>query len=44
MERVSDLVKEGMVVPVKIIKVDTERGKLSLSIKEANKDFFKPKN
>ena len=43
-ERVSDLVKEGMVVPVKIIKVDTERGKLSLSIKEANKDFFKPKN
>ena len=39
--QVSDLLKEGMIVPVKIIKVDAERGKLSLSIKEADKDFFK---
>jgi polyribonucleotide nucleotidyltransferase len=39
--QVSDLLKEGMIVPVKIIKVDVERGKLSLSIKEADKDFFK---
>jgi polyribonucleotide nucleotidyltransferase len=40
-ERVSDLVKEGMIVPVKIINIDNERGKIGLSIKEANKDFFK---
>lgn len=40
-ERVSDIIKEGMIVPVKIIKVDTERGKLSLSIKEADANFFK---
>ncbi len=39
-ERVSDLVKEGMIVPVKIINIDAERGKIGLSIKEANKDFF----
>jgi polyribonucleotide nucleotidyltransferase len=42
-ERVSDILKEGMIVPVKVIKIDAERGKISLSIKEANKDFFKPK-
>ena len=41
--QVSDLIKEGMIVPVKVIKIDAERGKLSLSIKEADKDFFKPK-
>ncbi|MFA6392798.1 MAG: polyribonucleotide nucleotidyltransferase [Candidatus Paceibacterota bacterium] len=41
-EKVSDIIKEGDIVPVKIIKVD-ERGRLNLSIKEANKDFFKPK-
>ncbi len=41
-EKVSDIVKEGDRVPVKIIKVD-ERGRLNFSIKEANKDFFKPK-
>jgi polyribonucleotide nucleotidyltransferase len=40
-ERVSDIIKEGMIVPVKIIKVDSERGKISLSIKEADKEFFK---
>ncbi len=39
-ERVSDMLKEGDKIPVKIIRVD-ERGKLSLSIKEANKEFFK---
>lgn len=42
-ERVSDIIKEGMIVPVKVINVDRERGKISLSIKEADKDFFKPK-
>jgi polyribonucleotide nucleotidyltransferase len=42
-ERVADLLKEGMIVPVKIIKVDAERGKLSLSIKEADPNLFKPK-
>ncbi len=41
-ERVSDIIKEGMIVPVKVIKIDRERGKISLSIKEADKDFFKP--
>ena len=40
-ERVSDIIKEGMIVPVKVIKVDEERGKISLSIKEADKNFFK---
>jgi len=40
-ERVSDIIKEGTIVPVKVIKIDEERGKISLSIKEANKDFFK---
>lgn len=41
-EKVSDLIKEGDKVPVKIIKVD-EKGRINFSIKEANKDFFKPK-
>jgi len=41
-ERVSDILKEGDKVPVKIIKLD-EKGRINLSIKEANKDFFKPK-
>jgi polyribonucleotide nucleotidyltransferase len=40
-ERVSDIIKEGMIVPVKVINVDRERGKIGLSIKEADKDFFK---
>ena len=39
-ERVSDIIKEGMIVPVKVINVDVERGKIGLSIKEADKDFF----
>ena len=42
-ERVSDIIKEGMIVPVKIIKIDNEKGKISLSIKEADKDFFNGK-
>jgi predicted RNA-binding protein with RPS1 domain len=33
------MLKEGDKIPVKIIRID-ERGKLSLSIKEANKNFF----
>jgi len=41
-ERVSDILKEGDKVPVKIIKVD-EKGRLNLSIKEADINFFKPK-
>ncbi|MFA5773480.1 MAG: polyribonucleotide nucleotidyltransferase [Candidatus Paceibacterota bacterium] len=41
-EKVSDILKEGDKVPVKIIKVD-ERGRLNFSIKEADKNFFKPK-
>jgi len=40
-ERVSDIIKEGMIVPVKVIRIDEERGKLSLSIKEADKNFFR---
>jgi polyribonucleotide nucleotidyltransferase len=43
-ERVSDIIKEGMIVPVKVIKVDEERGKISLSIKECDKDFFSAKS
>lgn len=39
-EKVSDLVKEGMKVPVKVIGVDTERDRISLSIKKAKEDFF----
>ena len=40
-ERVSDIIKDGMIVPVKIIKVDREQGKISLSIKEADSGFFR---
>ncbi len=43
-ERINDIIKEGMIVPVKIISVDPERGRIGLSIKEADKDFFKPTN
>jgi len=38
--KVSDIIKEGMMVPVKVITVDREKGKIGLSIKEANKNFF----
>jgi len=40
-ERVSDIIKDGMIVPVKVIKVDREQGKISLSIKEADSGFFR---
>ena len=40
-ERVSDIIKEGMIVPVKVINIDKEKGRIGLSIKEADKDFFK---
>ena len=43
-ERVSDIIKEGMIVPVKVINIDRERGKIGLSIKEADRDFFNNKN
>ncbi len=38
--KVTDLVKEGMKVPVKVVGVDLERGRISLSIKAAKPDFF----
>ncbi|MFA6301051.1 MAG: polyribonucleotide nucleotidyltransferase [Candidatus Paceibacterota bacterium] len=40
-ERISDIIKEGMIVPVKVINIDAERGRIGLSIKEADKEFFK---
>lgn len=43
-ERVSDIIKEGMIVPVRVISVDKERGKIGLSIKQADKDFFSAKS
>ncbi|OGJ01799.1 polyribonucleotide nucleotidyltransferase [Candidatus Nomurabacteria bacterium RIFCSPLOWO2_12_FULL_37_8] len=42
-ERVSDIIKEGMIVPVKVIKVDRDMGRISLSIKEADMNFFNGK-
>ncbi len=41
-EKVSDILKEGDKVPVKLIKID-ERGRLNFSIKEADQNFFAPK-
>jgi len=38
--KVTDLLKEGMKVPVQVVGVDKERGRISLSIKEAKKDLF----
>jgi polyribonucleotide nucleotidyltransferase len=38
--KVSDLLKEGMRVPIKVVGVDHERGRISLSIKAAKPDFF----
>jgi polyribonucleotide nucleotidyltransferase len=43
-DRVSDIIKEGMIVPVKIINVDPEKGRIGLSIKEADREFFNNKN
>ncbi len=39
--KVTDVLKEGQMVPVKVVGIDRERGRISLSIKEANKDFIK---
>jgi polyribonucleotide nucleotidyltransferase len=39
--RVTDVLKEGMRVPVKVVGVDKERNRISLSIREADKDFIK---
>ena len=38
--KVTDLVHEGMKVPVKVVAIDPERGRISLSIKAAKPDFF----
>ena len=40
---VTDLLREGMIVPVKVINIDREKGRIALSIKEADKNFFAPK-
>jgi len=40
-ENVNDILKEGMIVPVKVVKIDSENNKIGLSIKEADKNFFK---
>ena len=39
-ENIRDIIKEGTIVPVKVLKVDEENSKISLSIKEADKEFF----
>jgi polyribonucleotide nucleotidyltransferase len=43
-EKVSDIIKEGMIVPVIVISVDKEKGRIGLSIKGADKDFFAKKS
>jgi len=40
----SDLVKEGMKVPVKVVSVDKERHRIGLSIKQADDKFFNKKD
>src|SRR3989344_9499739 len=40
--RVTDLVKEGDIVPVMVREID-EKGRINLSIKSANPEFFKDK-
>lgn len=39
---VNEFLKEGDIVPVKVVKID-DKGKIGLSIKDADKDFFKDK-
>jgi polyribonucleotide nucleotidyltransferase len=39
--KVTDVLHEGMLVPVKVVNVDRERDRISLSIKEANPGFIK---
>jgi ribosomal protein S1 len=40
-ERVSDIIKEGMIVPVKVISIDREKGRIGLSIRAIDPEFFK---
>ena len=40
-EKVADVLAVGQVVPVKVLAVDKERGRISLSIKARNADFVK---
>ncbi|MBI3306036.1 polyribonucleotide nucleotidyltransferase [Candidatus Nomurabacteria bacterium] len=42
-ERVSDIIKEGMMVPVKVISVDKEKCRIGLSVKQADPNFFNAK-
>ena len=42
-ERVSDIIKEGMIVPVRVINIDREKGRIGLSIREVDPNFFKKK-
>lgn len=38
--KVGDVLREGMQVPVKVLAVDKEKGRISLSIKAADKNFI----
>jgi len=40
-EKINGIIKEGMIVPVQVISVDEERGKIGLSIRAADNNFFK---
>lgn len=40
-EKVEDVVKVGMSIPVTVIAVDKEKDRISLSVKKDNPDFFK---
>jgi polyribonucleotide nucleotidyltransferase len=40
-EKVADILKEGMTVPVVVKEVDKQRGRIALSIKDADPDFVK---
>jgi polyribonucleotide nucleotidyltransferase len=40
-QKVTDVLKEGQRVPIKVVAVDHDRGRISLSIKDADKDFIK---
>ncbi len=40
-EKVSDYIKEGMIVPVRVVAVDKAKDRISLSIKARDKDFIK---
>ena len=40
-EKINGIIKEGMIVPVQVINVDEERGKIGLSIRAADSSFFK---